>query len=147
MLPGQDAVRVADFDAIGLRRHAAVDVRRRLRCSDSAFGVSSSGVVPCMRLASAAAISMAGMLPSASICSSSGWNSLPAPDSTAAVIFSLNLTTRSSFTSATLGILISSMRCWVTRSMTRSMFRSRGLTNRMASPVRPARPVRPMRWT
>ena len=35
----------------------------------------------------------------------------------------------------------------VTRSMTRSMFRSRGLTNRMASPVRPARPVRPMRCT
>ena len=114
--------------------------------SDSGFCVSSSGVDPCTMLASAAAISMAGMLPSDSTCSSSGWNSLPAPDSTAAVIFSLNFTTRSSLTSATLGIFISSMRCCVTRSMTRSMFRSRGLTNRMASPLRPARPVRPMRW-
>ena len=60
---------------------------------------------------------------------------------TAAVIFSLNLTTRSSLTSATLGIFISSSCCLVTRSMTRSMFRSRGLTNRMASP-RAARAAR-----
>ena len=61
-------------------------------CSGSAFCVSSSGVDPCTMLASAAAISMAGILPSVSTCSSSGWNSLPAPDSTAAVIFSLNFT-------------------------------------------------------
>ena len=35
----------------------------------------------------------------------------------------------------------------VARSMARSMPRSRGVTNRIASPLRPARPVRPMRCT
>ena len=35
----------------------------------------------------------------------------------------------------------------VARSISRSMLRSRGAMNRMASPLRPARPVRPMRCT
>jgi hypothetical protein len=39
-----------------------------------------------------------------------------------------------------------SMGCRVACSMARSIRRSRGETNRMASPARPARPVRPIRW-
>ena len=58
-----------------------------------------------------------------------------------------NFSLRFSLTSSTDGSSISSKRALVTRSMERSMRRSRGVTNRMASPERPARPVRPMRCT
>ena len=50
-------------------------------------------------------------------------------------------------TASTLGSGISWIGCRVARSIARSMPFSRGVTNRIASPLRPARPVRPMRCT
>jgi hypothetical protein len=46
-----------------------------------------------------------------------------------------------------LGAAIASIGWRVARSIAFSKWRSRGLTNRIASPLRPARPVRPMRCT
>src|ERR1700692_913279 len=59
----------------------------------------------------------------------------------------LNLAIRRVLTASTLGRFIGSMTCRVARSMARSMLRSRGAMNRMASPLRPARPVRARRCT
>jgi len=58
-----------------------------------------------------------------------------------------NFATRRSFTASTLGSCIGSIFCRVARSIAPSMPRSRGATNRIASPLRPARPVRPIRCT
>ena len=60
---------------------------------------------------------------------------------------SANFSLRASLTSSTEGSSISDSGALVARSMARSIRRSRGVTKRIASPLRPARPVRPMRWT
>ena len=63
------------------------------------------------------------------------------------VIASVNLATRLALTSSTLGFAISVIGCRVAFSMERSRYFSRGVTNEIASPLRPARPVRPIRCT
>jgi hypothetical protein len=88
----QDTVLVADFDAIRLASARC----RRCRAapsglSDSGFCVRNSGVVPWTMLASAAAISIAGTLPSVSSCSRIERNSCPAPTTRPPVIFFLEL--------------------------------------------------------
>ncbi|MCW0417162.1 hypothetical protein NB689_002916 [Xanthomonas sacchari] len=69
------------------------------------------------------------------------------PAAMVSLIFSMKRLTRWSLTASTLGSCISSIGWRVARSIARSMPRSRGLTNRIASPLRPARPVRPIRCT
>ncbi len=63
------------------------------------------------------------------------------------MIASSNRLSRVAFTSSAVGIGIGSSVCPVARWMLDSRCRSRGVTNEIASPLRPARPVRPIRWT
>ena len=63
------------------------------------------------------------------------------------MIDSVNFATRVTLTSSTLGSCIWVSGWRVARSIALSRCRSRGVTNEIASPVRPARPVRPIRCT
>ena len=90
---------------------------------------------------------MSGKPDSASNCSSTGRNAAASPLAMISVTRCLNFAMRSALTASTVGRFIGSITWRVARSMARSILRSRGAMNRIASPLRPARPVRPMRCT
>ena len=68
------------------------------------------------------------------------------PAASVAVIWSLNLAMRTSLMVFTVGSVSGDTGWRVARSIALSRLCSRGVMNRIASPLRPARPVRPIRW-
>ena len=89
-------------------------------------------------VARAAAMSSIGTLFAAEYSRTMVLNTCRSEASRDSVMESMNLALRDSLTSSTVGRSISSIVALVTRSMERSMRRSRGVTNRIASPVRRA---------